>query len=168
VKISVERLFGADVDAIEVDQTLRLSGDLASRYPDGVRVAATIARITHGVYMEGAVEGVERETCARCLESFRRPAHVVIEETFSEDVAPSDEPFAQVSPLVDRSIDLDDLVTQLLEVDEPMAAVCDERCQGICPMCGSNRNVSGCACRETIVDERLAGLSRMLKEGEKN
>ncbi len=99
-----------------------------------------------------------------CLEEFKRPTRVAVEEAFSEDVAPNDALFSELSPLVDRSIDLDDLVTQLLEVDEPMAAVCDERCKGICPLCGSNRNVSGCECKEAIVDERLAGLARLLQE----
>jgi uncharacterized metal-binding protein YceD (DUF177 family) len=164
VKIPVDRLFGTDVEAIEVDQNLRLQGDLGVRYPDGVRVVAAIAPISHGVYMEGYVEGIETETCVRCLEQFTRATKVKVEEAYSEDVAPSDAIFSDVSPLVDRTIDLDDLVVQLLEVDEPLAAVCDERCKGICPVCGSNRNVVTCTCEEHIVDERLAGLARMVKE----
>ena len=168
MKIPVDRLFGSDVEAIEVDQVVRPAGDVGARYPDGVRVVASIGRITHGVYMEGCVEGVETETCVRCLEEFKRPTRVSIEEAFSEDVAPKDALFSDVSPLVDRSIDLDDLVAQLLEVDEPMAAVCDQRCKGICPVCGGNRNVTDCDCREPIVDERLAGLSRLLQERDNN
>lgn len=168
MKIPVDRLFGSDVDAIEVDHVVRPSGDVGARYPDGVHVVATIGRITHGVYMEGRLDGVETETCVRCLEEFKRPASVAIEETFSEDVAPKDALFSDVSPLVDRRIDLDELVEQLLEVDEPIAAVCDERCMGICPVCGGNRNVTACDCKEPIVDERLAGLSRLLQERDNN
>ena len=168
MKIPVDRLFGNDVEAIEVDQVVRPPGDVGVRYPDGVRVVATIGRITHGVYMEGHVEGVEAETCVRCLEEFKRPTNVEIEEAFSEDVEPRDALFSDVTPLVDRRIDLDDLVAQLLEVDEPMAAVCDERCKGICPVCGGNRNVVDCDCKESIVDERLAGLSRLIQERDKN
>lgn len=168
MKIPVDRLFGTDVEAIEVDQVVRPAGDVGARYPDGVRVLATIGRITHGVYMEGHIEGVETETCVRCLEDFKRPTRVAIEEAFSEDVAPKDALFSDVSPLVDRNIDLDDLVAQLLVVDEPMAAVCDERCLGICPVCGGNRNVTQCDCKEQVVDERLAGLSRLLQERDNN
>jgi uncharacterized protein len=168
VKIPVDRLFGTDVEALEVNQALRLSGDLGERYPEGVRVVATIAPISRGVYMEGYVEGVEIETCVRCLEPFQRPTKVAVEEAYSEDVAPTDAIFSDVSPLVDRAIDLDDLVVQLLEVDEPLAAICDERCKGICPVCGSNKNVVICSCEDTVVDERLAGLARMVKERGKN
>ena len=168
MKIPVDRLFGGDVEAIEVNQVVRPTGDVGARYPGGVHVVATVGPITHGVYMEGHVEGIETETCVRCLEEFQRPTRVSIEETFSEDVAPKEALFSDVSALVDRTIDLGDLVTQLLEVDEPMAAVCDERCKGICPVCGSNRNVSNCDCKEQLVDERLAGLAKLLQERDRN
>jgi uncharacterized protein len=168
VKIPVGHLFGTDVEAIEVNQVLRFTGDLGERYADGVRVVATIAPISHGVYMEGFVEGTETETCVRCLEQFVRATKVPLEEAWSEDVAPDDALVSDVSPLVDRTIDLDDLVVQLLEVDEPLAAVCDERCKGICSMCGCNKNVTVCSCEEHIVDERLAGLAHLMKERGQN
>ena len=168
MKIPVDRLFGSDVEAIEVNQTVRPGGDVGARYPDGVNVVATIGRITHGVHMEGFVEGVETETCVRCLEEFKRATRVALAETFSEDVAPKDALFSDVSPLVNRTIDLDDLVTQLLEIDEPMAAVCDEACMGICPVCGGNRNVADCSCEASVKDERMAGLARLIQERDRN
>ena len=164
VKLSVERLFGRDIEVIEFDQRLRLSDDLAARYPDGVHVVASVRPIQHGVYMEGVVEGQEVETCARCLETFERTARVDIAEAFSEDVPAIDAQFSDVAPLVGREIDVSELVVQLLEVDEPMAAVCSETCRGICPMCGANRNRERCDCREPRVDERLAGLAKFLQE----
>ena len=164
MKISVERLFGPDVEVIEVDQPLRLHDDLAARYPDGVRVTGTIRRIQRGVYMDGEVTGSEVETCVRCLEPFVRDARVEIAEAFSEDVGPKDAQFADVAPLVDRSIDLSELVEQLLEVDEPIAAVCTEDCLGICPQCGTNRNRARCNCKDEQVDERMAGLAKFMQE----
>lgn len=164
MKISVDRVFHPDVEAIEVDQRLRLAGDLAERYPDGVRVEAKITHIAHGVHVQGTLSGVERETCARCLETFARPTRIDIEETFSEDVRDEEDFWADVAPLVDRSIDLSDLVSQLLEVDEPMAAICSETCLGICPACGVNRNVIACGCEAHTVDARLAGLARLRDE----
>jgi uncharacterized protein len=168
VKISVDRVFHPDVEAIEVAQPLRLAGDLAERYPAGVVVDAKITHIAHGVHMHGTLSGVERETCARCLESFDRPTKIAIEETFSEDVSAEEDFWAEVAPLVDRSIDLSDLASQLLEVDEPMAAICSGGCRGICPSCGVNRNLVACACEAHMVDERLAGLARLRDEMDSN
>jgi len=164
VKLSVERLFGRDVDVIEFDQRLHLRDELADRYPEGVRIAAAVRPMEHGVYIEGVVEGKEVETCARCLEPFVRDARVDIAEAFSEDVPAADAPFSDVAPLVGREIDVNELVEQLLEVDEPIAAVCEQGCRGICPMCGANRNREQCECRDTRIDERLAGLAKFMQE----
>lgn len=168
MKISVDRLFHPDVEAIELDQPVRLSGDLALRYPDGVHVSARITPIAHGVHMHGTLTGTERETCVRCLEPYSRPAEIDVEETFSEDVGREQDFYADVAPLVDRSIDLSDLVSQLLEVDEPLAAICSQSCLGICAVCGANRNVVRCSCETHPVDARLAGLARLRDELEAN
>lgn len=168
VKISVERLFHPDVSGLEVEQPIQLRGDLALRYPDGVTLRAKISRISHGVHMQGTLSGVERETCARCLEPFARPIEIEIAETFSEDVGKDEDFYSEVSPLIDRTIDLTDLVSQLLEVDEPMAAVCSDACRGICPACGGNRNLVACSCEDNKVDARLAGLARLRDELEKS
>jgi uncharacterized protein len=164
MKISVERLFGHDAEVIEVDQPLRLRDELAARYPDGVRLTASVRHIQHGVYMEGHAQGREVETCTRCLEPFVREVRVAIEEVFSEDVPAQDAQFSDLAPLVDRTIDANELVEQLLEVDEPMAAVCSDDCRGICPTCGANRNRERCDCRDDSIDERLAGLAKFLQE----
>lgn len=163
MKISVDRLFHSDVEAIDVDLPFRFAGELGKRYPAGVRVDARIRPISHGVFMQGSIDGAEAEICVRCLEPFTRETHVVVEETFSEDIH-EDDLFADVAPLVDRSIDLSNLVEQLLEVDEPMAAVCKESCLGICPVCGVNRNTTKCTCETQVLDERLAGLARLRDE----
>lgn len=168
MKISVDRLFHPDVEAIELDQPLRLSGDLAHRYPDGVHISARITPIAHGVHMHGTLKGTERETCVRCLEPYSRPTEIDVEETFSEDVGREQDFYADVAPLVDRTIDLSDLVSQLLEVDEPIAAICSDSCLGICPQCGANRNVVKCSCESHTVDARLAGLARLRDELEAN
>jgi uncharacterized protein len=166
MRIAVDRLFHPDVSSIEIEQRVRFAGELAKRYPDGVVVEGRITHIRHGVHLEGTLRGVERETCARCLELFDRPIDIDVAETFSEDVGPGEDAAATVSPLVDRTIDLTDLVSQLLEVDEPMAPVCSPDCRGICPTCGVNRNVATCSCVHEAVDPRLAGLARLRDEAE--
>ncbi len=130
-------------------------------------MTATIHRIAHGVHVQGTLRGVEREQCARCLESFARPTNIEISETFSEDVGKDEDFYSEVSPLVDRAIDLTDLVSQLLEVDEPIAAICSDRCRGICPTCGTNLNLRQCTCAQSNDDPRLAGLARLRDELEK-
>ncbi|MBC5806418.1 MAG: DUF177 domain-containing protein [Candidatus Eremiobacter antarcticus] len=164
MKISVDRLFHPDIEAIEIEQTLRFREELGQRYPNGVRLNGRITHISHGVHVHGSIEGSERETCVRCLEPFWRDTNILVEETYSEDVKPQDELFSDVAPLTDRSIDLSALVAQLLEVEEPLAPVCRESCAGLCPRCGVNRNEIACGCAQDALDERLAGLAVLRDE----
>ncbi|MBC5823269.1 MAG: DUF177 domain-containing protein [Candidatus Eremiobacteraeota bacterium] len=164
MNISVESLFGSHVEELSIDHSLRLHGDLALRYPHGVHVVASVRRMARGVYVDGYVEGLEEETCARCLEAFSRQPSVRIEEPFSEDVPSNQALLPDVAPLVNRRVDLEDLVSQLLEVDEPMAPLCAPDCRGICPTCGASRNFVSCVCPPEQVDAPLAGLARLLSE----
>ncbi len=164
VKLSVARLFGPEFIGIDVAQHLKLDGDLRARYPEGVRLNAHVSKISHGVHVAGTIVGREHESCARCLEPFERDVRVAVEETYSEDVPESDAMFGDVAPLVGREIDLTELAAQLLEADEPIAAVCDESCKGMCASCGENKNISHCTCAIDAVDPRLAGLARLLQE----
>jgi uncharacterized protein len=164
VKFSVARLFGPEFVGIGIDQRLNFVGELGLRYPAGVRMKAHVSKIAHGVHVAGTIAGREHETCARCLEPFERDVQVEVEETFSEDVPESDALFGDVAPLIGRAIELTELAAQLLEVDEPIAAVCDEACKGMCDSCGQNRNIGSCACAEHVVDPRFAGLAQRLQE----
>ena len=164
VKLSVAKLFGPEFTGLDVEQRLSFDGDLGARYPNGAGLTALVRKISHGVHMTGLLSGRERETCARCLEPFDRVVNVAVDETFSEDVPESEALLSDVAPLVGREIDLTELAAQLLEADEPIAAVCDERCKGICAKCGQNLNVARCACVDDAVDPRLAGLARLLEE----
>ena len=43
-----------------------------------------------------------------------------------------------------------------------MKPLCQIDCAGLCPQCGTNRNVSSCACVLDAADERFAALRALL------
>jgi uncharacterized protein len=45
----------------------------------------------------------------------------------------------------------------------PMKPLCRADCQGLCPICGRNRNRETCACSTDWVDPRLAVLKTLIK-----
>jgi uncharacterized protein len=44
----------------------------------------------------------------------------------------------------------------------PMKPLCRPDCQGLCPVCGKNRNREQCDCKAEWVDPRLAELRKLL------
>ena len=71
----------------------------------------------------------------------------------------------EVSYYRDDAIDLAGLMREQFYLALPMKPLCTDDCKGLCPQCGTNRNVSQCSCTQGWVDPRLAAL-QALKTGE--
>jgi uncharacterized protein len=58
-------------------------------------------------------------------------------------------------------LDLADVVREQVLLALPMQKLCRPDCQGICPVCGVNRNETTCQCKLQQVDERWAALKNL-------
>ncbi len=56
---------------------------------------------------------------------------------------------------------LEDVLKEQILLAVPIRVLCSEDCQGLCPQCGQNRNVSPCNCAEKITDPRWAALAEI-------
>ncbi len=59
-------------------------------------------------------------------------------------------------------IDVDALVREELLLAAPDQVLCQQNCQGICPTCGVDRNVTACVCETAEIDPRWAGLKELV------
>ena len=57
-----------------------------------------------------------------------------------------------------EGIVLADVVTEQVILAVPMKVVCGPDCQGLCPVCGANRNLEACQCATRPVDSPFASL----------
>lgn len=118
------------------------------------------------VELIGSVNAAVGFECDRCL----KPLSVPIEQSFDLFYVPplkaGDERELGADDLSTgfyqgETIDLDDVVREQLELALPMARLCGEECQGLCPDCGANLNDGGCACKGNRADQRWAALSEL-------
>jgi len=58
-------------------------------------------------------------------------------------------------------LELNDILQEQVLLALPLQRVCREDCQGICPICGQNRNETECDCRTQIRDERWSALRNL-------
>jgi uncharacterized protein len=126
--------------------------------------------------IDGKVSTTLELTCGRCLEPFRWPVTVSLEERFPlEDVlnptAPPGEGVewdSTVSSVIHLDagkpiLDLGELIRQQLITEIPLQALCDEACRGLCPQCGANRNTGACECPEEPAGSPFAALADLLQ-----
>jgi uncharacterized protein len=106
--------------------------------------------------------------CDRCLE----PVSFPIEADFSLlywplSAGPAQPELAiageetEVGFYEGEGLDLRDLLREQILLLLPLQRVCREDCQGICPVCGRNRNEAACDCRPEMADDRWAGLRNL-------
>ena len=60
-------------------------------------------------------------------------------------------------------LELNDVLREFVLLALPMQRLCDEKCKGICPLCGQNRNQNECRCQMTASDDRWAALKEIRK-----
>jgi uncharacterized protein len=74
--------------------------------------------------------------------------------TFSADDAEEDTYTGKV-------VDLDPILREQILLAVPAYPVCDEKCKGLCPVCGANLNDRECGCDRHVPDPRWAGLKNV-------
>ena len=123
---------------------------------------------TEELRVRGKLQVSLRMECDRCTEPFDKN----IEEEFDLIYVPAPEtsPGAEVAIGPNDShvgfyegpgLELNDILQEQVLLALPLQRVCSEDCQGICPICGQNRNETECHCRTQLSDERWSALKNL-------
>lgn len=127
--------------------------------------AIRLTRAPDRILVQGRLTTEVELECSRCLERFRLPVTITLNEEYfpSVDIVtglPLPEPADEMAFTINEvhEIDLTEAVRQNLLVELPMQPLCRELCQGFCPRCGKNLNEGPCACPPEPVDSRWEGL----------
>ena len=117
----------------------------------------------------GRIETRLQLECGRCLELFEIPVESGFELRYvpasgntgdgEREVAEDDLTTAYYK---DEALDLEELIWEQLQLALPMKPLCKDTCKGLCPVCGTNQNLTACGCAPKWEDPRLAALKGLL------
>jgi uncharacterized protein len=135
------------------------------RLIEPAEVRGRVRRKADEVELFGGIKTTLETVCARCLKPVAIPLSANFDERFTTSVSwGADEQHELASDDLNLSIfdgagvDLDQLVREQLLLAKPAQTVCREDCQGLCPICGGDRNTSPCNCEAQQVDSRWEKL----------
>jgi uncharacterized protein len=118
------------------------------------------------IRLRGTAEGTFEQLCARCLDPVEQPLKATFDLIFrpgSADAEPGEraitEDETEIGYYEESGLSLEDAVREQVLLTLPGRSLCQPDCKGLCPHCGSNRNVNPCDCVEKPVDPRLAVLA---------
>jgi uncharacterized protein len=114
-----------------------------------------LTRTDKGIWAQGVLETRVASLCSRCLEGFHQALTVSLDEQYYPVVdpqtgVPTPAALLEEGFLIDahRTLDLQEAVRQCVVASLPMKSLCRVDCRGICPQCGSLRNIRPCQCPE--------------------
>ncbi len=162
--------FRGDVDRIDRrydPSAFSLAGE-EFRLVAPVTFAADVRKDARKVRLVGRVATTLECDCGRCLEPFTVPVDagfdllfLPVETYVGAPAGEVREDDLGVTYYRDETIDLGGLMREQFFLSVPMKPLCRLECQGLCPVCGVNRNRETCSCRVEWVDPRLEPLRKL-------
>lgn len=134
------------------------------RLADPIEGSVELSRTNRGLYVRAGLTTSLQAECSRCLREIEVPLELAIEEealpsidiVTGQPVDSSREP--DVLRLNDHhELELEQTVREAIQLNEPIAALCEEACPGLCPECGERLEV-GHGHGEESIDPRLEAL----------
>ncbi|MCF8144390.1 MAG: DUF177 domain-containing protein [Deltaproteobacteria bacterium] len=130
------------------------SGDPVLDLDGPLEVHLTIFKEGGHYVVDGSLSGKIRVRCDRCLEVYSREVQSdfrlllasPLPEPIGSEIVLSEEDMS-VDFSADDAIEIDHLVREQLYLTLPIKFLCQERCRGLCPVCGINLNQEECTCR---------------------
>lgn len=150
-------------------ERLRLDAEIVAVIDDG---HVRLDRVNTGILARGQTTALVNLLCARCLEPVDIATHVEFAEQFAPSIdmstgKPLPPPDDELTFLISQNhmLDLNEALRQNLLAALPIQAVCKPDCAGLCPKCGTNRNVGACDCIVDDANHPFAALAELLKDG---
>lgn len=147
---------------VQLDEDLKVLGPITGH--------VRMRRVNPGLLIDGWVDLVLEQECARCLKAIEQPTHITFAERFYPTVdvmtgtpippVKEDDVFA-----IDdhHQVNLTEAIRQAVLLAVPLVPLCKEDCAGLCPQCGQDFNAGQCACQPIEIDSRLDVLKQLLK-----
>jgi uncharacterized protein len=141
---------GLPVDVVITSEWLAAAcPDLDARPAQtGLKLKGRLMKSGEEYLLTANIRGALDTACGRCLE----PARVAVDAPMTVTFVPADEDDEAVGDDADvvgfggNEIDLSDEVRDEILLAIPLKPLCSEGCQGLCSVCGGNRNVTPCTC----------------------
>ena len=152
-EVGYSREFDFEFPHLKFDQDLeieKLSGTItASRNSDGVLTLGEFSATTNA-------------TCGRCLEAMQQSLKIQFSEQFTLPNH-ADKDTELILPH-NGKIDFGPILREYLLLEIPINSHCRQNCQGLCSICGINRNQESCDCRVDDINPQFSALKALLDD----
>lgn len=148
MKIDLAEIFRYEGKTLDIDEAVDLSSltwQNETPFYD-TRVIGRIENRSGVVSFKAEVALTVNTTCARCLKEISVPRSFVIDEILVTRLDNNELDGEGYTVVVNKTLDLDELVSSVVILGIDMIFLCREECLGLCPVCGCDMNHETCDC----------------------
>jgi uncharacterized protein len=137
--------------------------DIGGKFITPVEVEIIVENTGTRLGGSGNVRTMLQLPCSRCLKDFIYPIDTEIAITMAESTHSNqsiDEDDGMVF-IEGGKVDISSMVEEAIFMAIAISPLCGEECQGLCPICGQDRNTATCFCEKDTIDPRWEKLKSL-------
>ena len=105
------------------------------------------------------VTGVYTCLCGRCAKGLTKNLCVNAEYGVTRKLSDDSDEYVEAP---EGMLDVGELARTLFYLELPQRVLCKDDCRGLCPVCGTDLNLSTCSCKQVKKGNGLEGLKKLL------
>lgn len=166
--VDVTKIYNGIVGEINLDFFLDIEEGTTDDYvfEEAPHVTARIFEKARGrdenesyVALSVEVTGVYSCLCARCAKKLTKKLCVSAEYGITRKLSEDSDEYVEAP---DGLLDVGELARTLFYLELPQRVLCKDECKGLCPVCGTDLNLSTCSCKQIKRGGGLEGLKKLL------
>ena len=147
------------LEAVASDLGLEKDDEAVLWFPEKISAYIEVQKLSDRYYIKTKLSTKAHFFCDRCLDDFNQNLKSSFQLYFLKSVEEeTGESNYRFLPGNAYEIDLTEDVVENLFLAVPMKKLCREKCKGLCPDCGANRNKKKCSCQQEKIDPRWEKL----------
>lgn len=165
MNIDVSGLLNGGSKPIKFSYTLNLEDLVYSTYnpvKKGAKIKGSVYEKAGVVYLDADISFKFFGFCDRCAEEIVKDMGFKLSKILVSKLA-NDADFDDYVVVSNGVLELDDLVTEEIQLFLPSKMLCKPDCKGLCYKCGKNLNFGDCDCKKDV-DPRMEALLQLLDE----
>lgn len=165
MKIDVTNLFNGSDEVISIDYTLNLNSLVYSTYnpiQNGAKISGSIYAKAEIVHLDLSISFDFDGICDRCADEIHKKMSFDLNKILVSSLA-NDVDYDDYIVVENGVLDLDELISEEVQLFLPSKMLCKDDCKGLCYKCGKNLNYEKCNCKKDV-DPRMEALLQLLDE----
>lgn len=171
--LNVSSLLSGEKSKLDIDYSLSVASENGGAvnlsnvtFPKPARVVGQITDNAGYMRLSLSVTLPYETACARCDKPVSGEFSIefvrtVVPEGMVEDAEEKEEDYVVVKGGL---LDIDEQLTEILEMEFPIRILCEEDCAGLCQRCGKDLNDGPCNCPKDYVNPAFAKLLQAFDE----